>query len=196
MRRSILLMILAMALGAAAAPAQDIPPHARLRIRTNQGKTISGTLTSLDDRSVTLAGPDGSGVRRADIQMVEVSRKPSRKGRGAAIGFFVGAAGGALWGVLGSPPPCGPQDAYTLGDPLVPSCGSFISPGVAAAMLGFTLGALGAGIGAGTAHGEIWEPVSLPGQGDSLPRPASGQLHLTVAPSKGRGLRIAASVGF
>jgi hypothetical protein len=132
--------------------AQDLSVGARLRVTRANGQSITGQLAALDERNFTLEQRDGSGratqvvVSRENAQRIQISRAPSRKGRGAGIGFLIGAAFGAAAG-------------YAAGSDCSNREILCISRGAGAGVLGVFFGGLGAGIGAVAAHGEKWETV-------------------------------------
>ena len=91
------------------------------------------------------------------LQKLEVSRgRKSNLGKGAKVGFLVGAGLGAIFGVVAGWGAC-PFGVADITDP--DGCSTIL--GIYA---GAFLGLLGTGIGAGVgaAHpGEVWEEVSL-----------------------------------
>lgn len=154
--------------------AQELSVGTRLRVTRANGESIAGQLAALDEGYFTLEQRDASGkvkqvvVSREKVERIEISRAPSRKWRGAGIGFLVGAASGAAVG-------------YAAGS----DCGNgqflCFSRGPLAGVLGVFFGGLGAGIGAVAAHGEKWETI--------------GPAHLSVSVipvRRGAGIGVAA----
>jgi hypothetical protein len=157
--------------------AQDPEVGTRLRVTRANGKSITGQLAALDEQNFTLRDASGDSkqvvVSREDIQRIEISRAPSRKGHGAIIGLLSGAVSGALLGLGAGQDHCSNAEFVCFG----------IDRGTAAAGFGVLLGALGAGIGAAAAPGEKWETVG------------SAHVNVSVLPVH-RGARIAVAVRF
>jgi hypothetical protein len=136
--------------------AQDtltLTPGARVRVSApdllGPGAVIGNVVTLRGDTLVVRkAGAGEAGLRLplAQVERLEISRGSRSRGTGAAIGFFLGAAVGALYGEVGHP-----GLAHTD-----------ISEGGETAIYAGAAGLLGAGIGA-VLGGERWKHVPLPG---------------------------------
>lgn len=159
-----------------------LEPNARVRVTELAGRRLVGRLVDANEGSLTVAVPNKTVVvPRQALAKLEVSRRPSRKGRGAMIGLLVGAASGAIVGYTSE------SEGYTQ-----PFC-SFLPPCESggehfdhrpsgAIAYGALFGALGAGIGAAAAPGERWETVG------------AGRLRAQVSPARGgAGLTLALS---
>ena len=155
MRRALLLPALLVALPIGALPAQEtstLTPGARVRVSApdlHEPGALIGTVVALrgDTLFVRNADEGGAGLPLplARVERLEVSRGRRSRGTGAALGFLLGAAVGAAYGVAGHP-----GLAHTD-----------ISEGGEIAIYAGVAGLLGAAIG--TARGgERWERVSLP----------------------------------
>lgn len=177
-RASVLVAAAAVLLSAVHAVA-EAAPSSRVRVRAAGGRPIVGTLKAMNETALTVK-PDGSTglvtVDRARISRIEVSRGRSRRSTGAANGLVAGVLVGAVLGLLAPDDYCGAcLRSYTFRP--TPR-GKLVLVGA-----GF-FGLLGAGIGAAAPPGERWEAVSF------------DRLHVSVAPARGQGVRMAVSVGF
>jgi hypothetical protein len=146
----------------------------RVRLSTAGGRTIVGYLSDMNSETVIVKEPGDHphelSFKRDEIQKLEVSQGSGHKGRGAEVGFLIGAAAGAIVGAAGT----GDCSTSTLG------C---VSKGAAAAALGLFGGAAGAGLGAVFAHGERWQAVQ------------PGHVAVGVVPIR-HGVALSARVGF
>ncbi len=146
---------------AAAAPvvrADELATGTRVRVMAPMmGGTIVGSLVASDAEALTLQTAKGDlrRVPRADLRHLDVSRKPSRRGRGALIGLAAGAVGGYIWAASTNPDGgCEPEPyAFCIfGGPL-------FTDEQSGAMGAVALGGIGAIVGALVAPGEKWERV-------------------------------------
>jgi RNase P/RNase MRP subunit p29 len=151
----------------------------RLRLTMRSGarhsEPVMGTVVAETERTLRMdtGALNNVVVLRNDIANVEISRAPSRKGHGAAIGFLVGAVAGAGLGyALGDDsqgaPFCTFDGCATLG-PFGPTRAE------GALLLGALFGGLGAGLGALRAPGERWEPMPV----------GTAQVRASVIPLRG-----------
>jgi hypothetical protein len=189
MGRSLIVGLMALA-GASAAPAEEQQPAAsgprvRLTAPTVSGKRLVGTLTAMDLASLTLRREDGSRVEvpRAALTRIELSRGPSRKGRGARIGALIGIGAAVVLGVAAGDdcnfPPARPEDldlAERLDRNLCFGKGQIA---LAASVLTVPLGTL---LGFAAASGERWQVTS------------PDRFRMAVAPARGGG--VGASLSF
>ena len=90
-------LIIGVAAGGGASADELSAPAASPRVRvtapTVSGKRLVGTLLRMDEETLTLGAQKGKGVievPRSAITRMEVSRRASRKGKGARIGALVG----------------------------------------------------------------------------------------------------------
>jgi hypothetical protein len=167
----------------------DPIPGARVRVTataaTNQDvgdrsreRRIQGKLLALDEATMTIETEDQPRpivVPRPEIKKLEVSMRPSRKGRAALIGAGAGALIGGVWG-YSSASDCSSEEFLCLfpkeDRPKLALGGAVL------------VGALGAGLGALFGPGERWQE-----------RPGA-QVRLIVAPTRGRGATISLALRF
>jgi hypothetical protein len=174
-----LFVLLAAAMLLSAVHAAAAEPGRRIRVAVPGQRSIIGTLQAMDATALTVK-PDGSTglvtLDRARISRLEVSQRSGRPSSGAAGGFVAGGLLGAMLGLVV------PHDICRgcLRPP------NYQPPGRASLVLvtSAIFGVLGAAIGAAVRPGEKWEVVSF------------DRLHVSVAPARGRGVRMAVSVGF
>jgi hypothetical protein len=186
--RLVVTTVLASAIGLAAVPlgaqeslpvppAQPAPPAAayesalpgigsRVRVRSlaSNSDEVVGRLTAIEIGSLTV---ESTVVARSDISRLELSMRPSRKGKGAWIGFGSGVAVAFL--------------GMTV---LAPESEASAFWGL---IYGGGLGAVGALVGAAVAPGEQWKEVPLHSLRSSGPA-SSSDVRLTLGPARGRGL--------
>ena len=162
----------------------DLAPGARVRVAVtvatdrSREQRIQGRLVALDDATMTIETSKQPGpivVPRPDIKKLEVSVRPSRKGKVALIGAGTGAL---IGGVLGHSlaEDCSRGDFLCLfpkEDRTKDTLAGALSVGVLGAVLGALFG-----------PGERWQE-----------RPGA-QVRLTVAPAQGRGAAIALVLRF
>jgi len=178
LRASVLVAAAAVLLSAVHAAA-DAEPGPRVRVRAVGERPIMGTLQAMNETALTVK-PDGRTglvtLDRARISRIEISRGRSGGYTGAANGLVAGVLVGAFLGLLAPDDYCGACfRSYTFRPT---SRGKLVLVGAG------IFGLLGAGIGAAVTPGEKWEVVSF------------DRLHVSVAPSDGRGVRMAVSFGF
>jgi hypothetical protein len=171
---------------AAAEEAKALVPGSRVRIRTAQDRFV-GRLVALQGETIVLARAEGEtlGIRRADVLGLEVSQRPSRRGRGARLGALVGlgaavaigVAGGDDCGVTPGPATWG-NFTETLNSNL---CFSRTETGFLSGILTVPVGAL---LGALIAPGEKWRPVG------------GAELAVQAGASREGGLTVQVTVGF
>ena len=125
-----------------AAGAEDLAPGTRVRVTGKGVGSPVGSLVGIDPDGVRLRLADtGTAViRLADVERIEVSRRPSRREKWALVGFAIGAFVGFAAGA-GSTKPNGLFSGTESG-----------------VMVAVPLALLGAGIGAAEG-GEKWERV-------------------------------------
>lgn len=156
--------------------AAKLDPGTWVRVTLPRAR-LQGEVATLEDGVLTVRTVQGAArpvpvgeIRRLEVREAEGRRQTKR---GLAIGFGVGALGGAVAGLaMGNE-----QD-----------CWFFCSAGEKALLLGSLFGSLGGGVGAGIGYftrGPDWREIPPPG-------PA---VRLGVAPA-GRGVALAASVRF
>jgi hypothetical protein len=161
-----------------------LEPGTRVRVFDSH-RWIVGRIGSANDDAITLLEkPDSDPLvlPRSQVTRLEVSRRPSRRKKGALIGAAVGAAAGIAIVALDGGGSCPQPQEDFLGLCRSPK-NEFSGPqyyAFAAALLG----AAGAGVGALVAPGEKWEAVT------------DQRLHLSVGPARGGGVRFAASLRF
>ena len=177
-RASVLVAAAAVLLSAVHAAAAAEPGR-RIRVAVPGQRSIIGTLQAMDATALTVK-PDGSTrlvtLDRARISRLEVSQRSDRPSSGAAGGFVTGGLLGVFVGLI-------------LPHDLCVACARTANyhPSARGPLVLVTssiFGVLGAAIGAATAPGDKWQVVHVDG------------LHVSVAPARGRGVRMAVSVGF
>jgi hypothetical protein len=143
----------------------------RVRLTPTTGAArVTGFVLAEDETSLTLdVGNHARSFARAGIGELELSRRPSRRGRGAAIGALAGAAIGGI-GVWAANR-CGSEPEFL--------CDDGPSWGLAGALVFAPVGAL---VGLAVSPGEEWQSVE------------EKRLRVSVGPVRGRG--IAASLRF
>ncbi|HEX9189090.1 MAG TPA: hypothetical protein VGB87_18575 [Vicinamibacteria bacterium] len=145
--------------------------------RAPESVVIAGTLSAIDPEGLTVKPPDREPrvFARQDVVRLERSVRPSRKSRGAVIGFAVGLA--AAFGKVAIDGGC--NDGCN---------GENLAAAVLLALSTATVGAI-------AAPGEVWEDVALGrGAGSATTSPRAG-LRVYLAPQVGRrtGLTLVAS---
>lgn len=162
------------AAGEAAAPA----PGLRVRVTTAEGRYV-GRLKQLGTDTLVLERQRGDRtdsvpIARTDIRKLEVSQRPSRRGKGATIGSLVGLGAAVAIGVWGGEDCAadpGPATWANLQQKLDSSfCVDHGAAGALSAVVTLPLGALA---GYALAPGEKWRPA--------------GPAELTIAPTVPRG---------
>jgi hypothetical protein len=147
----------------------------RVRLTTDaDSHWLVGTLVGADEDSVRLRTADSAplvSVARSRVTQFEVRyRGHSNAGRGALIGFGVGAISGGLWGLADASNCKSPS--WCIFSPGQEALGGGLLLGGAGALLGAVIGAVTQGGG--------WEAVSLSGAHVALaPRGAGLALSLT-----------------
>jgi hypothetical protein len=166
------------------APAVTVGPRVRVTAPAVSGKRLVGTLLAMDEATLTIGLQDGKGVRevpRRAVTRIEVSRRPSRKGKGAGIGALVGLGVGVAIG-LASGDDCsrskGGWEGFLDGQIIC-----FDRTSMAAGMSLLTIPA-GALVGMGVAGGERWA------------RTTPDRLSLSVKPTRTGGLAAGLSLRF
>jgi hypothetical protein len=162
--------------------ADDLPlPELGSRVRVNStaldSSPLVGTLSGVDQQSLTIVAEDGGArvVARQDVQRLERSVRPSRRSRGALIGFGVGLALSVGKAALQG----GCNDGCNESNIMV------------AALVGLSCSA----VGAMAAPGETWADVAVgPQQGRATMSLGAG-LQVRLVPQLGRriGLTVVAS---
>ena len=167
----------------------DLIPGARVRVTMpaasnrqvpdrSRDQRIQGRLLALDEATMTIESPDQPRpmvVPRPEIKKLEVSVRPSRKGRAALIGAGAGALIGAALGYFLADD-CSREELFCI-FPKEDRSKDALGGAVA-------VGLLGAGLGALFGPGERWQE-----------RPGA-QLRITVAPVHGRGAAISLALRF
>jgi hypothetical protein len=170
--------------GADDAPPVTASPRVRVTAPAFSGKRLVGTLLAMDETTLTIASQKGKGVvevPRSAVTRIEVSRRASRKGKGASIGALVGLGAAVAIGLASDGcPPRAPND-HSLAGALSRICFGRTVTSVGAGILTVPLGAL---IGLGVAGGEKWAPTT------------PDRLSLSVKPTRTGGLGAALSVRF
>lgn len=174
-----------------AQPDEPAPPLLGTRVRLTApsiaGKRLVGVVREVDDTTLTLKRDGDKGtlqVPRSAITMVEVSRRRSRKGKGAAIGMLVGLGAAVAVGLAEG------QDCRSVPESEDPFGYSFLfrdlcfSKAETALITGILTVPVGTLLGVVAAPREKWE-VS-----------AATRLHVAVAPARGGGVRAAITVRF
>jgi hypothetical protein len=171
--------------GAARADESALPAvGSRVRVRSLESGSLVGRLSAVDDTYLTVVRSDrdaASVIARRDVTRLEQSVRPSRRGKGALLGFAIGfGVGFAAAAALGNCSETGAVDHCA--DP------------VASSLYGAMAGAAGAAIGALVAPGERWVEIPL-NRGPSPTPKAPGRALLRVVPLAGarRGALVAVS---
>jgi hypothetical protein len=168
-----------------AAPAAS--PRVRITAPTVSGKRLVGTLLRMNEASATLQkGGEVIEVPRSAITRIELSRRASRKGKGAAIGALVGLgaalaigfATGDDCGALPEPDPWWSGLVERLNRNLC------MGKGETAALTAILTVPAASLIGMGAAGGERWV------------RTTPDRFRLTVAPVRTGGIGAAMSLRF
>lgn len=153
-------------------------PGTRVRVSSRGPKAVRlvGTLTAVDQESLTVMPEDAGGpsvFARQDIARLERSVSPSRKARGAWIGFGVGLA--LAFGKVAAQGGC--NDGCDSSNAIV---GALVAVSTAA-------------VGALASPGERWSDVAVERERSLTEREAG--LEVRLAPQAGRrvGLSIVAS---
>src|SRR5260221_1882298 len=150
-----------------AGPASALTLPARVRIQLASGRKMTCMMTGYDDRQVTLigCGRDSQATSAIPLTTIDLMERSlgRRRGRGAGIGFLIGAALGAgLVLVQGDiPDTCNGGGCLTLAGLVAP-----------------VTGVLGASVGALSAP-EAWHVVdrsSMGSSGFAAPPPAGGRI--------------------
>jgi hypothetical protein len=191
MRRFLVVALIALGVGVSVAqPDEPVPPvlgtRVRLTVPSVAGKRLIGIVRDVDDAMLTLQRDGDKGtlqVPRSAITKVEVSRRRSRKGKGAVIGMLVGL--GAAVGVglaegqdCGSPPE---DDSFGYSFVFHSLCFSKAETAFITGVLTVPVGTL---LGLVAAPREKWEVSS------------ASRLKVAVAPVRGGGVRAAVTVRF
>jgi hypothetical protein len=161
LRRSLVVGLITGMIGAAAASAGEpspavAGPRVRVTAPTVSGKRLVGTLLAMDETTLTLRpqkGKDILEVPRTAITRIELSRRPSRRGKGAGIGALVGLGAAVAIGLAAGDDCDAPATGGGLAGALARICYGRAETAVAAAILTIPAGAL---IGLGVAPGESW----------------------------------------
>jgi hypothetical protein len=124
-------------------------------------------------------------IPRPEVLALEVSERPSRRGRGAAIGALVGLGGAIAFGVLAGqdcPAPPAHVDWGTFDQTLAANlCFNRAETAVLGGILTVPLGAL---VGAAIGPGEKWRPVATSG------------VTFRAGPSRGGGVGVRVAFSF
>lgn len=168
-RNRILAMVLGLATLAAGRPAEAEKTTAsargpRVRVTTAKGRLVGRVVTVRGETLVLQrAGrADTLEIHRPEMLALEISERPSRRGRGAAIGALVGLGAAVAIGVVGgedcvSVP--GPADWGNFTDKLNSNlCLSHAETTLLSGILTVPLGAL---LGVAIAPGEKWRPIGV-----------------------------------
>jgi hypothetical protein len=160
-------------------------PRVRVTAPAISGKRLVGTLLAMDETTMTIGSEKGKRVLevpRAAVTRIEVSRRSSRKGKGAGIGALVGLGAAVAIGFAAGEdcPPRDPND-HSLAGALSRICFGRNEMAVGAGVLTIPLGAL---IGLAAAPGERWA------------RTTPDRLKVAVTPVRGSGVGAALSVRF
>jgi hypothetical protein len=171
---------------------EPLPSASGARIRVTapgvSGRRLVGTLVGMDETSLTLRADKGKGtlaVPRNSITRLEVSRHPSRRGKGAGIGALVGIGAAVVLGVAAgddcSFPPARSEELDLVERLDRNLCFGKGETALAAAIVTVPLGTL---LGYAAAPGERWVATS------------PDRLRVAVAPARGGGVRASLSVRF
>ena len=159
-------------------PVPDVGSRVRVTSSGPEPARLVGTLSAVDAKSLTVVPGDGREPRvlaRQDVVRLERSVRPSRKSRGAVIGFAVGLA--AALGKVAINGGC--NDGCNGGNVAV----------------GVLFASATAAVGALAAAGERWEDVALGPQPGRATLSSRAGPHVRLAPLVGRrtGLVLVAS---
>jgi hypothetical protein len=159
--------------------AEEVASGARIRL-TGRGTAFTGSLVGMDAEAVTLRTREGKVVRMrsADLKRLEVSRRPSRRGRNALIGTTAGAVAGFVLGATTNSGGCTPSPVNPCWfgtEPWFSDDESGMMVAVPGALLGALVGSL--------TGGEKWETIS------------DARVRVGVGPSRG-GAAAALTVRF
>ena len=156
-------------------------PGTRVRVTSGglESVRLVGTLTAVDQESLTVVPEDGGGpsvVARQDIVRFERSVSPSRRARGAWIGFGVGLA--LAFGKVAMQGGC--NDGCDSSNVMV------------GALVGVSTAAVGAAL---DSSGERWSDVSVERERSQTKTEREAGLEVRLVPQVGRrvGLSIVAS---
>ena len=179
--------------GGATAAGAELPAPAvsgaRVRVTAPavSGARLVGTVIGIDETRLTLSAGKGRTVEvpRSAITRLEVSRHPSRRGKGAGIGALVGVGAAIVIGVAAGDD-CGSRPARPEELDLVERLDFNLCFGrgelaLASALLTVPLGTV---LGYAAAPGERWAPTS------------PDRLRLAVAPTGGGGVGASLSLRF
>lgn len=178
--------ILATDRSAAAEEAEALVSGSRVRITTAEDRVV-GRRVALRGETIVLERARGETlhVRRADVLGLEVSQRPSRRGRGASLGALAGMGAAVAIGLAGgqdcasSPGPATWANfTETLDSNL---CLNRTEAGFLSGILTVPVGAL---LGAVIAPGEKWRPAG------------AAELAVQADASGARGLTVRVTVGF
>jgi hypothetical protein len=181
---SLVLVLLPFAHADAAEAAAPVGPRVRVTAPDTDTPRLVGTLVGEDADSLRIdIGRRVVRLPRSAVTQLEFSQAPSRRGRGATIGFLSGAAAGlALGYAMGENPDDG-REFCTFGG--CATFGPFFPDKPTSALLaGGFFGLVGAGVGALVAHGERWE--AQPEQ----------RVKFSLAPAPGRGVAARVAIRF
>jgi hypothetical protein len=164
-------------------------PRVRVTAPALSGKGLVGTLLAMDETTLTLQpqkGKDVLEVPRNAITRIELSHRPSRRGKGAGIGALVGLGAAVIIGVA-TGDDCGslPQPApglWGFSDRLRRNL--CMGKGETAALTAILTVPTGALIGMGAAGGERWV------------RTTPDRLRVAVTPTHAGGIGATVSVRF
>ncbi len=182
-------LVLGLATLVAAPPAlaeeATLPAGRRVRVTTPSGRLV-GRFVAIEGESLVLAPAKGGGtepltLRRSDVLELEVSVRPSRRGKGAMIGALAGLAAAVVIGVAGGEdcPSSGPNTWDNFSRNLNSSlCLTHTQAGLLSGVLAVPAGAL---LGAAIAPGERWRPVGVDRFAVRPTVPRAGGVGLEVA---------------
>ena len=193
-RRSLVVGLIASTVFAGTVCADDQPPvgiapRVRVTAPTVSGKRLVGTLLAMDETTLTIGSQKGKGVvevPRSAVTRIELSRRPSRKGKGAKIGALVGLGAAVAVGLAAG------DDCGSLPEP-APGWGGFedrlrrnlcYDKSVTAVMASILTVPAGVLLGVLTAGGERWV------------RTEPDRLRVAVTPLRTGGVGAAVSVRF
>jgi hypothetical protein len=159
----------------------------RVRVTTAKGRLVGRVVTVRGEALVLeRAGrAETIEIQRPEMLALEMSTRPGRRGRGAAIGALVGIGAAVAIGVAGgdtctaSP---GPADWGNLIEKINSNlCFGHAETALLSGILTVPLGAL---LGVAIAPGEKWRPAGV------------GELSVQAGPSPGGGVGVRLTVGF